>query len=143
MSITVSLSSAIPWDGPTDASPDYFNYLRHAEQCRRSYKSFWPPRIAHTGVAYAGVGMWLILFFTGNILQAPLTEPLMADTAYEVSFYVSRAENSCGEDKIGAYFSSFYPPNVGIVVLPFEPQVSSNLGIITNFMEWTLITGVL
>ena len=130
----------IPWDGPTDASPDYFNICAAPGNAGVPTNLFGTQN-PHTGVAYAGVGMWFVSFFYREYITAPLTETLMQDTAYEVSFYVSRAENSCGEDKIGAYFSATYPPNVGIVVLPFDPQVSSNLGIITDFLDWTLITG--
>jgi hypothetical protein len=131
---------APPWFIPTDGSTDYFNICA-APGNAGVPNNLFGTQDPHTGVAYAGVGMWFVSFLYREYLSVQLTEPLMADTAYEVSFYVSRAENSCGEDKIGAYFSQVAPPNVGIVVLPFDPQVSSNLGIISNNIDWTLITG--
>ncbi len=129
-----------PWYIPTDGSTDYLNACANPGNAGVPNNLFGNQN-AHTGVAYAGIGMWFVSFVYREYLTVPLTETLMADTAYEVSFYVSRAENSCGEDKIGAYFSQTPPPNVGIGVLPFDPQVSSNLGIISNNTDWTLITG--
>ncbi|HZV71358.1 MAG TPA: gliding motility-associated C-terminal domain-containing protein [Saprospiraceae bacterium] len=129
----------LPWYHPTDASSDYFNVCGGpgADVPNNLFGSQGP----HSGVAYAGIGTWFVGFLYREYLTVQLTEPLMPNTAYEISFYVSLADNNCGTDKMGVYFSAIPPPNTGIVPINVDPQVSSNLGLLTDKINWTLISG--
>ncbi len=128
-----------PWFHPTDASSDYFNICGGSGADVPN--NLFGTQNAHSGVAYAGIGVWFVGFLYREYLCVQLTQPLLPNTAYEVSWYVSLADNNCGTDKMGAYLSVNPTTTTGIVTLPYDPQVSSNLGLLTDKINWTLITG--
>ncbi len=130
-----------PWFSPTNGSSDYFNACAIPSSNVDVPMNGYGNQNAHTGVAYTGIEAWLSPFLYREYLTVQLTEAMLPNTAYDVSFYVSLADNTCGTDKIGAYFSASPPPNSGMVNIDVDPQLSSNLGIITDKVNWILIEG--
>ncbi|HZV71359.1 MAG TPA: gliding motility-associated C-terminal domain-containing protein [Saprospiraceae bacterium] len=127
------------WFHPTDGSSDYFNACA-GPNAGVPINAFGN-QFAHSGVGYTGIGMWFVGFVSREYLCVQLTQPLLPGIAYEISFYVSLEDDWCGTDKIGAYFSAAPPPNTGMLPINVDPQFSSNLGIITDNTNWTLISG--
>jgi hypothetical protein len=70
-----------------------------------------------------------------------LTTPLTAGTWYYISFYVSPAEYGCGVEHIGAYLSVTAPTSGSNTALPVTPQVESDMGFMTDYDNWTLVSG--
>ncbi len=137
------LNFASPWMKPTGGSPDYYN------ACAGSGPFVGVPvnglgnQTPHSGNAYAG----FILRPSNNYreyIEVPLTSPLVAGVAYDVSFYVSLSDASqWAIDKFGAYLSvGVIGPVSGAPTLPYTPQVAHPLGnFITDKTNWTLISG--
>jgi gliding motility-associated-like protein len=133
-------TQATPWMGPTLGTPDIFNTCANFGQAGVP-DNFAGNQPAHSGNGYAGV----YVKGPGNVyreyLQALLTEPLVAGALYSVSFYVSPAEFSCASENIGIYFSATDPNEFGTGVLQVTPQVTSDMGFLNDFDNWTLISG--
>ncbi len=140
-----------PWYTPTWGSPDYFN------ACAPPYNmsvpsNFCGNQIAKTGVAYAG------MFFYGNsgawapddkeYLQVELTDSLVQDRIYCVSFYVNYAisqyqsYNNVAITEIGIYISNDSISTTNQLTLPYFPQIVSPPNVyINDTLNWTLISG--
>lgn len=146
------LNHAIPWNSPTNASPDYF----HAASSFPAVgvpANFAGNQSARSGNAYAGFFARINDAATGTpnrqyreYVETPLSSPLVAGQTYQVSFYLSLADASTwAVDKIGAYLSM---GPVGLVntespLSSFIPQVNNPVGnYITNKTGWTLVTGL-
>lgn len=131
---------ATPWQCGTLGTCDYFH------SCATVLWAGVPVsdlgyQLTHTGEAYAGV---ICRWQTNNYreyLLVQLNAPLVADVWYNVSFYVSLADQSCGIEKIGAYLSVISPYQDINTQLDFIPQVESNGGYITDTKNWVLISG--
>lgn len=76
-----------------------------------------------------------------ELLQSPLSSPLVASEEYRVRFYVSLAEFfEFGVNRLGAHLraGAADPNNVPVMV----PQVENPIGnVITDKTDWTMITG--
>ncbi len=147
------IARATGWNTPTSGTSDYFNAC-DAGSCASSTNwvsvpgNYFGSEAARTGSGYAG----LISFYDPSAvpeyreyIQAQLVSPLIAGTTYDVAFYVSCADGTCGSgggisiNKLGAYISAA-PPTGGFIVLPFTPQILSP-GLINSTTGWTLISG--
>ncbi|MEP7268996.1 MAG: T9SS type A sorting domain-containing protein [Saprospiraceae bacterium] len=131
------------WTLPTDGSADYYNSCAIPSTNVSTPSNTFGTQLPHTGAGYAG-----FILRPSNIyreyLEVPLTAPLVAGKMYQVSFYVSLADQAqWAIDKIGAYLSNgIVGPILGTPVLSLVPQVSNpNGNFITNKTIWTLISG--
>lgn len=119
-------------------SPDYFstdpNFVRvPTNDIGVSY--------AKHGNAYGG----LICFFkageTKEYIYQNLNTPLMQDSLYCISFFVSRADRTPQAiHSLGAYFSASPPPTSNVYI-NVVPQVVNQSGYLTDTIGWTEIQG--
>jgi OmpA-OmpF porin, OOP family len=138
---------AAPWDTPTTGTSDYLNACApvvfpsvNVPQNEQGFQT------AHTGLGYAGLIPYSAAANYREYVEAPLTSPLVASTAYLVQFYVSLADSSSlAIDRLGAYLSvGPVGPVPNYAPLPFTPQVESPANVpLTNSTGWTLISGVI
>jgi hypothetical protein len=139
------LDSALFWFNPTIATPDYYN------QCSIQSPVGIPDNSqgyqqAHSGVGYAGMVLFTQPPYAPNYreyIEVPILSSLIANNCYHFEMYISHANKSkLAIDAIDVYFSdtvviSF--PNYN--PLPFTPQISNSTGIITDTLNWVLISG--
>lgn len=131
------------WTAPTAGSPDYFNACAGSTAFAGVPGNDMGNQAARTGNAYAG----FILRPSNNYreyVEIPLAAPLIANVAYQVSFYVSLADASqWGVDKLGAYLSiGAVGPVSNSLPLPLVPQITNPAGsYITDKTVWTLVSG--
>lgn len=119
---------------------DYFN------ECALSSNvdvptNFFGTEPAHTGVAYGGMYFRYVNFEWREYLQVQLTQPLVGGQLYALSFWISLADNNCGTDKLGVYFSQVpfvWPSGTHI---PVTPQWEAQLGFISTSDGWQYIEG--
>ena len=131
---------APPWVAPTDGTPDYFNV------CATNPQFGVPANYVGYQYPLAGDGYFgMISYGSGTNLReyltAPLFQPLVADTWYEVSFYINLANPHCGINKFGAYFSYIQPYLNNFHPLNFDPQVEANQGFLNDTVGWELVIG--
>lgn len=96
---------------------------------------------ARTGVAYAGI---VVRNWYQNWKEYPtiqLTQPLTADTWYTFECYVSLADNHCGVEQFGVYFSIGNPYTAITTPYPVQPQIETNYGFFSDTATWQLIRG--
>ncbi|MFN8294461.1 MAG: gliding motility-associated C-terminal domain-containing protein [Chitinophagales bacterium] len=74
-------------------------------------------------------------------MQVPLTQPLLAEHKYRVSFYVNLARTKYAIKEIGAFFSTTEINTGTGDPLLFTPQVEFSDSIITDTIGWTNIKG--
>jgi hypothetical protein len=134
---------AAPWNQPTtNGSSDYFHPLATALSGAGVPSNSFGGQSAHSGQAYAGFHARTSGY--REYVETPLSQSLVPGQTYQVSFYVSLADNcQLAIDKIGAFLSAgpAGPVNTGYN-LPFTPQISNPVNsFITNKTGWTLITG--
>src|SRR6187551_1945812 len=89
------LSLAPPWLAPTQGTPDYFNVCATNPDfgVPTNYVGYQEPLL---GDGYMGLITWGGNGSFREYLQAPLFEPLEADTWYQLSYYLNLANNACG-----------------------------------------------
>ncbi len=138
------ISFAIPWQGITTNSSDYFN------SCNIGGPSV--PLVggggfqyARTGNAYAGV--WLVNGYYSNYreyIRVKLNSSLELDSCYLIEFYCNLHNLSrYGINKIGALLSNSPVNNVGPgpfdLVLQYSPQIESNM-FLNDTLNWMKIS---
>lgn len=137
---------AVPWDTPNTGTSDYLNACAPV-----SFPSVNVPQneqgvqTALTGVAYAGLIPYSAAPDYREYVQAPLTSPLVANTAYLVRFHVSLADLSLlAVDRLGAYLSvGPVGPIPNYAAIAVTPQVESPANVaLNNSTGWTLISGI-
>lgn len=138
------------WFNANGATPDRYTAAQDSIPC--FFNSIYDP-------AFAAVGEWqfpkdgqqMIGLWCGNelnisrdLVEARLLEPLMADTTYCFSMYVSLGNRqNLAIDRIGAFFSmdSVYDPDwAGGYNLPMH-IVNPEGEFLTDTMEWMLVQG--
>ena len=146
------INYAFPWYSPTGGSPDYFN------GCVSSYSVGVPLnwggyQYAKTGIAYAGIycyGSNLPYPDIKEYLQVKLTDSLIQNKKYCVSFYVNLAKppsgsltyNNVAITEIGMYISDTAVSEVNEYTLPYIAQIQSPSGVFLNdTVNWTEISG--
>jgi hypothetical protein len=129
------------WINPTNSSPDYFNSCSFAIDVHIPGNNYgYQP--AHSGNGYAGA----IMYYgpqsnTREYIEGTLNYPLRNNTCYTFEMYVCLAENSvyCSRN-FEVYFSDTSISGIlNNQVLPFTPQITSSIGIVTDTLHWTLI----
>jgi len=130
------------WYSATCASPDPMTNC--SNNANTSVPSVWfGYQNARTGNNYMGFSFYGAWY---EYIGVKLTQPLTAGTTYDVSFYVSCADEvKYASDKLGIYFSDtaikcisgFSGP-----VLSYTPQVQSPSGVFyTDTAGWTQVSG--
>ncbi|MGB3080617.1 MAG: gliding motility-associated C-terminal domain-containing protein [Saprospiraceae bacterium] len=130
-----------PWSNATQGTCDYFNACASIPSGVTVPPNFRGFQYAQTGFAYAGLYARTEGFLYREYLRVQLTTPMVADSTYDVNFWVSLGEQTCGTKNMGAYFSVPQPfiPTLG--VFNATPQVSASIGFINDTLNWTLISG--
>ena len=136
------ISYCSSWFQPTGNTPDYYN------SCTTSYvdvpTNWYGFQYPHTGNAYAGFGArYSCSWNCREYMEVLLTNMLIADKKYCVSFYVSLADSSyMGVSSIGAYFSPILiDSQATIEYLPYTPQISSSiLNPLVDTTNWILVS---
>jgi len=128
------------WSTPTNASPDYFHSLATGSSFVSVPGNVFGNQQPLTGQAYAGFHARTVDLYR-EYVETPLSSPLVAGQTYQVSFYVSLADEcQWAVDKIDAYLS-VGPVNT-LYTLALTPQVSNPVGsFITDKAGWTAISG--
>jgi len=136
---TKQLEKAAPWQNPNALSPDWFSNC----YCS-SFSGLCVPtnirgnQLAHSGNSYAGV-----LVGAGETgreyLQVELLSKLESGKKYELSYYVSLADdNERAIDRMGVYFSSSKISTVN--QFSYTPQSLSPSGyFLSDKINWMLI----
>ncbi len=141
------IHKAAPWRSPSLSSPDYLHALATSPNGVGVPANVFGNQFPVTGQAYGG-------FYARTqppqyalyreYIETPLSAPLVTGQTYDVSFYVSLADQSqIAVDRIGAYLSV---GPVGVVntdyTLPFTPQINHLVGSpVTDKTGWTIVSG--
>jgi hypothetical protein len=135
------INKAVPWSSPTIATPDYFN------ECNLDGVGVplndGGSQGANSGMAYAGIGCYVD--YSPNFrdyIQVPLSDSLITNRKYLVSFYVSIADSSFYSVKtIGALLSNTAVSSTSSQVLPYSPQIENSITVNLNDTSlWYLIS---
>jgi hypothetical protein len=139
---SAQLTFAEYWLNPNQASPDYFNAcstIDHISPPDVIYGVQYP----HSGDAFTGV----YSFYRGQpelreYLQIELIENLAPSVRYQVSFYVSPADDArYSISSMGAYLSVDTIYSNGFSVFNVVPQILNPTGNqLVDLDSWTLIT---
>ena len=129
-----------PWFCGTNGTVDYYHECSPGPNVSVPYNTqgMQHPR---TGAAYAGI---LMRIWYQNWREYPtiqLTQPLTADTWYTFECYVSLADNHCGVEQFGVYFSVGNPYTAITTPYPVQPQIETNYGFFSDTANWKLIRG--
>ena len=136
--------TATSWNLPTlGGSSDYYNSCAPASSNVSTPSNSFGYQIPHSGNGYAG-----FILRPSNLyreyLQVQLLTPLIAGKTYQVSFYVSLADQAkWAVDRIGAFLSvGAIGPLPGAPVLTFTPQIAHPVSnYVTDKTKWTLVSG--
>lgn len=143
------IDSAISWFNPTvgqgvGGTPDYYN-ICHTGPLVGVPTNNSGYQAAHSGVAYAGLSCAYISPYPDyrEYIETGLTTPLVANSCYYFTMYVSLADESkMTTDDIGIYFSDTLISGItNFNALPYVPQLINTTGFITNTVGWTLVSG--
>lgn len=134
-----SLASWYPMIGHL-GTPDYFN------SCGSSYvgvpSNSFGNQVAFDGNAYVGLSTYTYGATYYEYIQTYLTSPMIAGQSYNISFYVSCADNGrYSSNNIGATFTQdFLYGNWSYDSLNITPNINYSTPI-TDINGWTLISG--
>jgi gliding motility-associated-like protein len=133
---------AAPWIGPTLGSPDIFHACGSGPAGVPD--NFAGTQFPNTGDGYAGIYAYVQNSEYREYLQAPLLQPLEANTYYLLSFYISKAEFGCASQLIGAYVSADAPHHgFSNDYLDVSPQLETNQGWLAESEGWIYVSGCL
>jgi hypothetical protein len=139
------ISYATFWSQPTDGTPDFFHACTNPLSIIHVPNTIFGFQIPHSGLGYAGFALYRPAPATYmEYIETGLSSPLVAGMTYDISFYVSLAdESNWAIDQIGAYLSVGAVGPVPILgPLSLVPQITNSPGNhITNKNLWTLVTG--
>jgi hypothetical protein len=135
------LNLATAWGSPTNGSPDYFHALASALSSVSAPTNTFGSETPNSGSAYAGFHSRPVNQYR-EYVEATLSSPLVAGNTYQVSFYLSLADQSrWAVDQLGAHLSvgSVGPVNT-VYNLPLSPHVTVT-GYLTSKVGWTQVMG--
>lgn len=133
-----------PWYNATNGSVDYWHSSLGLTNCTGAF-GIAGYQQAKTGNAYCGLSVYDSghFFPYREYLEGFLYDTLKEKHTYCVSFYVNLANTSMlAANSIGAYFSidSIADYN-NASLLPYIPQVQNSGGVITDTLNWVLVSG--
>lgn len=123
------------WYTATLLSPDYFHTCANGSIVGIPLSTGFGYQHAYTGNAYAGYTAISILdtFPYSEYIETQLTESLEACASYEVSFWVSLADQSgIGVGEMGAYFSEEKFFGNTDLLISETPQIKHTGGYLTD-----------
>jgi gliding motility-associated-like protein len=130
---------APPWDCATEGTCDlYHECAGGGIGVPNNLLGF---QAAHSGAAYAGFLGTSTAPNRREYFIVPLVDTLEAGTWYDLLFYLSLPEESCGIEHIGAYFARTYEYVNNDDPLPFVPQIETDYGFLDDMVEWMPISG--
>ena len=133
-----------PYTYPTWGTTDYLHSCSNPSEVGVPQSDLgW--QYPHSGEGYIGIyARAFVIIEYREYLQGPIAQPLIAGKSYYVRFYVSLANERCGIQQIGAYFSVEPPTLEWGDPSPMTfctPQVESNGPFLSDTMNWMLIEG--
>ena len=136
------ITVAVPWDAPTNGTPDLYNSCSGGQVGVPSNNFGF--QYAHTGNGYAGGGFYnsgSVVTADWEYMQVELDTDLVANKTYCASFYVSLANRSKFAIKnIGMYFSNSHTFQSTLANLNFIPQII-HTSFVTDTMNWVQVKG--
>jgi hypothetical protein len=128
-----------PWF-TAGGTPDFFHTCSSAPDWGAP-ANFVGIQAPHNGYGYAGQ---VVYSSYREYIETQLLAPLVAGHTYEVSFYVSLAEElSLAVDNLGAYFSTEPVLQPSGQALLLTPQVRNRAGaFLSSTNEWMLVLGI-
>jgi OOP family OmpA-OmpF porin len=136
------LNRANSWIQPTGNDPDYFNACANPILIGTP-ANFIGYQNARTGNGYAGFCSYYNCPNCRDYIEVRLTDTLIQNKKYCVSFYVSLADSSrSGVSSIGAYFSPvLIDSQETIEYLPYIPQVNASaMNPLIDTVNWMMVS---
>lgn len=152
---TEQVKRAYPWIQPTGGTSDFYHAC-NGSNCDALQVGV--PcnglgfQVPHSGEGYAGFITFgnrynpalreLVPYYYSEYIQAPLSDKLVKDQLYEVSFYANLADSSDYATKLQVYFSEnsiTAPSNDYLDTITFHIESSE---IISNKSDWVKVCGV-
>lgn len=146
------------WFNPNTATPDYFNPCGTGSNAPPNV--LFGPQTARTGTCFAGAGWYGLGGGFYDYMQVQLSSPMVANTVYSVSMWVSLASGvQYASDDVGIYISTgTFKSSAAMAVVTsfttpatpagfgaftsFTPQIKCPTGaFITNTSTWTAVSG--
>ena len=133
------------WFTPMTGTPDYFNSCCTTGIVEIPSNGFGY-QFARTGNAYAGSyygGPSLVPANAREYIEVELIDSLTNGKSYDVSFYVSLANNcSMGISNVGCYLSQNAITSANQLPLPVTPQIENSIGdYLLDTLNWMKISG--
>ena len=131
------------WTEPSRGSSDFYHSCNAGPSNDGVPTNNFGTQAPRTGNGYAH----FMTYGTGSppyreYLQTPLTSPMVAGRSYEISFYVSKTDQSrWASNNIGAHVSTFPVSTNTFNVLSVTAHVLET-NVITDASNWTRISGV-
>ncbi|HLF64281.1 MAG TPA: hypothetical protein VI603_11035, partial [Saprospiraceae bacterium] len=127
------------WDHGNEGTVDYYN------RCDYPLNMGVPDNIFGfqepiSGDAYVGLKARQDDENYREYALAPLNAPLLADSAYLVSFYISPAETFCYTKPFGALFTVGPPSYNGTEYIEYNPQIEVNGDFLDDYQNWIRIS---
>ena len=136
------ITPAVPWDAPTNGTPDLYNTCSNSitPQAGVPTNNFGF-QYAHTGNGYAGASFYNFGPTDFEYIQVELDSNLIANKTYCASFFVSLANpSSFALKNIGMYFSNSHTFQPILSNLSFIPQII-HTGFVTDTLNWVQVKG--
>ena len=135
----ISYGLAPPWDSPSKGSPDVFSSCATDNMSIPS--NYFGYQYPHSGMHYAGEGLYQSSSPDFEYIQVKLDSPLIAQQLYCASFYVNLSSKSgIAINNIGMYFSLTHTSVLTFNNLSFIPQINDT-AIVNDTVNWKLIYG--
>lgn len=131
------------WSNPTGYSPDYFNSCVSVTNGYGIPSNYYGFEEARSGSAYAGIQTMRSLD-SREYIQVELSQLLIENQKYCVSFYVSTADSTkYASNDIGVYFSNIPIDQSSLLYIDKVPHFSNNseLNPLSNTNGWTEVSG--
>ncbi len=139
------LDSAVGWNNPTQANPDYFHFCS-GTNCHNcvpgNFNGFQAP---NCGQAYIGLYAYHPPNSYRGYAQTKLTSPLVSGERYHVSFDVSLGdEHGTAITNLGVYFSKpAITRNDQLAFSQYQPQILNPDSIfLDEYVGWQTIQGI-
>jgi gliding motility-associated-like protein len=141
--VGLALIFAPPWTNPSGGTPDYFNPCATIISGNSVPQNSYGYQFAHTGKAYAGIGTYVSTWHNfREYMQVELNDSLLPNQDYCIGFYVCLGKNfQYATNGFSAYFSKFQVNQSTTLVLPYIPQFNYKGSVISDSVNWTLISG--
>ena len=142
------ITSALNWFNPAvfpgaGGSPDYYNQCAALNSYVNVPNMVSGYQFAHSGGAFAGIGLWYSWGLAREYIEVNLTSTLIANSCYHFEMYVNLADIcKYTTNNIGVYFSDTLIGGINNAInLPFIPQINNISGNNPDTLNWILITG--